>query len=99
MKLPGNSMFWRSDQMIKGILLALLCGAIITLAGEVVRAAPAMPRAIAVPFDATSNVIQIEGGCGRGWHPGPIGGCERNWDPSWRCYWVRSPFGLRLICR
>ena len=85
--------------MIKGIVSALLCGTVVTLTSEAVRAAPVVPRAIVVPIDAVSNVIQIEGGCGRGWHPGPVGGCQRNWDASWPCYWVRSPFGLRLICR
>jgi hypothetical protein len=88
----------RSDQVTKGTLLVILCGAAIALAGEGTLAAPTAPHAFAAPFDAVSDVVQVEGGCGRGWHPGPIGGCQRNWDPTWRCYWVRSPFGLRLIC-
>lgn len=27
----------------------------------------------------TSNVIQVAGGCGAGWHRGPHGGCLRNY--------------------
>ena len=45
-----------------------------------------------------TDVVHITGGCGRGWHPGPLG-CQRNWDASWPCYWVHTPFGLRLVCR
>jgi len=26
-----------------------------------------------------SDVIQVAGGCGPGWHRGPYGGCRRNW--------------------
>ncbi len=30
-----------------------------------------------------SNVIQVAGGCGPGWHRGPYGGCLRNYaDPA-----------------
>ena len=26
-----------------------------------------------------SDVIQVAGGCGPGWHRGPYGGCRKNW--------------------
>jgi hypothetical protein len=31
-----------------------------------------------------SNVIQVAGGCGEGWHRGPRGGCVRNYPEPWR---------------
>ena len=45
-----------------------------TIAGT----AQAMPLA---PVDTApdSNVIQVAGGCGQGWHRGPYGGCLRNY--------------------
>ena len=38
----------------------------------------AMPIA---PLNLTAGelVVQIAGGCGRGWHRGPYGGCRRNY--------------------
>lgn len=30
------------------------------------------------PLSHSSNVIQVAGGCGEGWHRGPNGGCRRN---------------------
>jgi hypothetical protein len=32
----------------------------------------------------SSNVIQVAGGCGEGWHRGPHGGCLRNYPRPWR---------------
>jgi len=31
-----------------------------------------------------SDVIQVAGGCGAGWHRGPHGGCIRNYAQPWR---------------
>ena len=46
--------------------------------GMMVTGAHAMP--LAPPASATnSDVIEIAGGCGRGWHRGPYGGCRRNY--------------------
>jgi hypothetical protein len=46
--------------------------------GMMVGAANAMP--MAPPAPATdSAVIEVAGGCGRGWHRGPYGGCRRNY--------------------
>jgi len=44
-------------------------------------AAQAMPIN-SVP--ASSDVIQVAGGCGSGWHRGPHGGCIRNYSQPWR---------------
>jgi hypothetical protein len=30
----------------------------------------------------SSDVIQVAGGCGQGWHRGPYGGCRRNFAPG-----------------
>jgi hypothetical protein len=57
-------------------------------------------------MQAPSDVIQVAGGCGPGWHRGPWGGCRRNWGGAWafagpgpRC-WVRgTPWGPRRVCR
>ncbi len=59
--------------------------------------------ATAAPFPTTvpdnSNIIQVAGGCGLGWHRGPYGGCRRNWGPPVRCYWVRGPYGrMHRVC-
>ena len=42
-----------------------------------------------------SDVTTIAGGCGPGWHRGPLGGCRRNFSPAFRCFWR----GGRRICR
>jgi len=80
--------------MLNRIGIALACGTVIMPALSTAQAMPFAPSKFAAP----AGVIQAEGGCGRGWHPGPVGGCMRNWEPSWPCYWVRTPLGLRLIC-
>jgi hypothetical protein len=46
----------------------------------VAGAAQALP--VSNPLD-TSNVIQVAGGCGEGWHRGPRGGCRRNFARPW----------------
>jgi hypothetical protein len=46
-------------------LVVVLGGA---LAPEVVQAAPTAPQEAIVP-DVSPNIVQIAGGCGRGWHP------------------------------
>lgn len=47
----------------------------------VVSASQAMP--INAPPHQGSDVIQVAGGCGPGWHRGPRGGCRRNWARPW----------------
>ncbi|HVV43149.1 MAG TPA: hypothetical protein VHC94_19030 [Nitrobacter sp.] len=51
---------------------ALLAGSVATFG-----MADAMPLAPAAP-GAHADVIQVAGGCGRGFHRGPRGGCRPN---------------------
>lgn len=74
---------------MKSFLMAI--GLAVVIAG----AAQAMP---AGPISAiSSDVIQVAGGCGRGWHRGPHGGCIRNYARPWlhRCPrgWHPGPYG------
>jgi hypothetical protein len=53
---------------------------------------------MAPPLPATnSDVIEVAGGCGRGWHRGPYGGCRRNYaNPAAHACprgWYPGPFG------
>jgi hypothetical protein len=41
-------------------------------------AAPANGQAIAQLADHSSQIVDVSGGCGRGWHRGPHGHCRRN---------------------
>ena len=45
--------------------------------GMTAGTAHAMPLAPLAPT-ASSDVIEVAGGCGRGWHRGPYGGCRAN---------------------
>lgn len=59
-----------------------IIAAAMLLAGAAFAApASAMPL---VPVGAVPDlVVQVAGGCGRGFHRGPNGGCLRNWaNPS-----------------
>jgi hypothetical protein len=52
------------------------------LFGAMTASAGAMPLAPVTPT-ANTNVVQVAGGCGAGWHRGPYGGCLRNFaDPA-----------------
>jgi hypothetical protein len=57
------------NRMIAAVFLAS------TLMGAGV--ATAMPLAPLAPAHGT-DVIEVAGGCGPGWHRGPFGGCRRN---------------------
>ena len=46
--------------------------------GIMVTDAHAMPLAPLAPA-TNSDVIEVAGGCGLGWHRGPYGGCLRNY--------------------
>uniref|UniRef100_UPI0035272C10 GCG_CRPN prefix-to-repeats domain-containing protein n=1 Tax=Bradyrhizobium sp. (strain ORS 278) TaxID=114615 RepID=UPI0035272C10 len=37
-----------------------------------------MPLAV-IDTGSSAHIIQVAGGCGRGFHRGPFGGCRRNW--------------------
>ncbi|WP_083786431.1 GCG_CRPN prefix-to-repeats domain-containing protein [Methylobacterium nodulans] len=65
-------------------------------------------RAEALPVSSTdligssTKVTPVAGGCGPGWHRGPYGGCRRQWRPRggmYRCWFVRTPYGPRRVCR
>ena len=51
--------------------------------------AHAMPLAPLAPA-TNSDVIEVAGGCGRGWHRGPYGGCRRNYARPGRCTPARA---------
>ena len=77
--------------MNKLIAVAFLFG---TLAGT--GAANAMPLAPLAPAQGT-DIIEIAGGCGEGWHRGPYGGCRRNYaNPAAHACprgWYLGPYG------
>ncbi len=43
-----------------------------------IASANAMPLAPGAPIQNT-DIIEVAGGCGPGWHRGPYGGCLRNY--------------------
>jgi hypothetical protein len=43
---------------------------------------PAFAMTAPTPANQGSNVIEVAGGCGPGWHRGPNGGCRRNYAPG-----------------
>ncbi|MGH6727954.1 MAG: GCG_CRPN prefix-to-repeats domain-containing protein [Pseudolabrys sp.] len=54
-----------------------------------VSAAAAQALPLVPDRAATGMIIQVAGGCGIGWHRGPLGGCRRNgwyggryWGPA-----------------
>jgi hypothetical protein len=64
--------------------------------GMMAGGAHAMPMAPPAPA-TNSDVIEVAGGCGRGWHRGPYGGCRRNYaNPAAHACprgWYPGPFG------
>jgi hypothetical protein len=78
------------------IPLTLAAAAFLVFAGTNAQAALIAPGF----HGAASDVIQVAGGCGRGWHRGPRGACRRNLSARWPCFYRRGPLGRwRLICR
>jgi hypothetical protein len=57
---------------------------LLAIAFSVVIAGAAQALPVGNPPD-TSNVIQVAGGCGEGWHRGPHGGCLRNYARPHAC--------------
>jgi hypothetical protein len=49
--------------------------------------ASATPLAPSLPTEQASNIIQVAGGCGRGWHPNRWGRCVPNRYYGYRPYW------------
>jgi hypothetical protein len=50
--------------------------------GMMVAGASAAPLAPTAP-SATTDISEVAGGCGPGWHRGPYGGCRRNYAQPW----------------
>lgn len=76
---------------MKKILTTSILGLALLAAGG----ASAMPLAPLSP--ASADVIEVAGGCGKGWHRGPNGGCRRNYAQPWLhpCPrgWYLGPYG------
>ena len=64
--------------------------------GTLVSGANAMPLAPVAPAP-TTDVIEVAGGCGAGWHRGPYGGCRQNYaNPAAHACprgWYLGPYG------
>ncbi|CCD98396.1 hypothetical protein [Bradyrhizobium sp. STM 3809] len=63
---------------MRTILSSSLLSASLIL-GALTASASAMPLAAAIDTGSSAHIIQVAGGCGRGFHRGPFGGCRRNW--------------------
>ena len=91
--------------MHKLLLAAVFTGAI-ALMTLPAQAFPVSPISSA---GTSSDIVQVRGGCGRGWHRGPYGGCRRNWARGRyvvprryvgpRCWFKPTPWGPRRVCR
>src|SRR5262249_51464037 len=57
------------------LLLSFVAGGVVALTAV---GAQAFPSAQPSPAQARSDVIQVAGGCGPGWHRGPGGACRPN---------------------
>jgi hypothetical protein len=66
------------------------------LLGTLIASANAMPLAPTAPMPNT-DIIEVAGGCGEGWHRGPYGGCRRNYaNPAAHACprgWYAGPYG------
>ena len=58
--------------MLKKLSTLVAAGAFVALL------APAANAITPAPLGTSTDVIQVAGGCGPGWHRGPYGGCRRN---------------------
>jgi len=60
--------------------------------------APGAQAMTPAPVGTGTDVIQVAGGCGPGFHRGPRGRCIRNRAPI--CHWTVGPHGRRVrVCR
>jgi len=87
--------------MLKRLSTLVAAGAFVALLAP---AAQALPLA---PLGTSTDVIQVAGGCGPGFHRGPYGGCRRNLGVArvvggpvvvCRRVWVAGR-GWRRVCR
>jgi len=57
-----------------------LIATVFAAAVAIAAASPSFAMPVAAAGGASqSDVVQVAGGCGPGWHRGPNGGCRRNW--------------------
>jgi hypothetical protein len=68
-------------RLAKAIALA---GALAAIAAASASAAPVMPNA---GTEQATNIVQVAGGCGRGFHPNHWGRCVPNRYGYYRPYW------------
>jgi hypothetical protein len=70
--------------------------AVAFLLGTMASGANAMPLAPVASAPST-DIIEVAGGCGAGWHRGPYGGCRRNYaNPAAHACprgWYLGPYG------
>ena len=76
--------------MLKRLSLLVAAGAL------AVMLAPQAEAFTPAPLGGNTDVIQVAGGCGLGWHRGPYGGCRRNGVYACRRVWTR--YGWRRVC-
>ncbi|HWV53070.1 GCG_CRPN prefix-to-repeats domain-containing protein [Pseudorhodoplanes sp.] len=92
------------------LILSLAFGGAVALMTTGAQAFPSAPSAAP---QTPSDVIQVAGGCGPGWHRGPGGACRPNRGPVVvaprpgvvvvaprpRCWWRSTPRGPVRVCR
>ena len=79
--------------MLKKLSFVAAAGALMALASSAQAMSPA-------PVNTTTDVVLAAGGCGPGFHRGPLGGCRPNGiRPIVVCHRERTPFGWRRVCR
>lgn len=93
---PADSAGFQGGKFMSKLFLSLLFGGAVAMTAF---NAEAFPQAPLSPAPISSDVIQVAGGCGPGWHRGPRGGCRRNFAPAPRCFWRGTPRGPVRVCR
>jgi hypothetical protein len=70
--------------MLKKLSIVLAAGAFMAVLTPAAHALTPAPLGIIAIDDVTTDIIQVAGGCGRGWHRDRWGRCVRNWGgPVW----------------
>lgn len=78
--------------MLKKLSLVVAAGAFMALASSAQAMSPA-------PVGSGSDTILVAQGCGPGFHRGAMGRCIPNGRPVVVCRMVRTPMGMRRVCR
>jgi hypothetical protein len=88
--------------MRKSIFLAAATAAMLSIGSLTAQASPLGASGVSAQA-GSPGVVLTAGGCGIGWHRGPLGRCRRNFVRRRiirRCVIRRGPFGrVRRICR